>query len=505
MNGALGRRRYGLRSTLLTVKPTPSSRSASPRAPVLVEQQQASSLSRPSLPKSRPFASRRPSRATSGPSNDSGSNVAFDIPPAGADEGHPLALALHDQACRHGLDAAGGEPARDLAPEDGRDLVAVQAVEDPPGLLRVDQAHVDLPRLLERALDRRAGDLVEDHPPDRHLRLQHLDQVPGDGLALAILVRREQELLRVGQPLAQLADLALLVGVDDVQRLEVVLDVDAETRPGLLLELVRNLLRAGRQVANVADGGIDHEVVAEVRGDRPRLRRGLDDHQPFACFRCCHERMTLATVSDRLCAENASDTPKRRVTAILPPVSERERDQMSTAFYYFVGIVSWPVLRLLYRLRWRGRENVPPGGIVLASNHHSNFDPWPLGYPLWPKRRLRWMGKSELFNPIARPDPASRRRLSCPARDERPRGDRARDRARARGRHRRHVPGGHASQERPPQEVQTARAHGCREDRDRRGRPARAGRRQGNRPARAARSAARRLRRARGARRPRRA
>ena len=76
---------------------------------------------------------------------------------------------------------------------------------------------------------------------------------------------------------------------------------------------------------------------------------------------------------------------------------------MSNAFYYFVGIVSWPALRLLYRLRWRGRENVPPGGIVLASNHVSNFDPWPLGYPLWPKRRMRWMGKSELFNRILGP------------------------------------------------------------------------------------------------------
>ena len=320
MNGALGRRRYGLRSTLLTVKPTPSSRSASPFAPVSSSSEQVLVLESARRCRSRgPWPADGRRRRRSDAAKDSGSNVAFDIPPAGADEGHALALALHDQACRHGLDAAGGEPARDLAPEDGRDLVAVQAVEDPPGLLRVDQAHVDLPRLLERALDRRAGDLVEDHPPDRHLRLQHLDQVPGDGLALAILVRREQELLRVGQPLAQLADLALLVGVDDVQRLEVVLDVDAQTRPGLLLELVRNLLRAGRQVANVADRGIDHEVVAEVRGDRPRLRRGLDDHQPFACFRCCHERMTLATVPDRLCAENASDTPKRRVRRYCRP------------------------------------------------------------------------------------------------------------------------------------------------------------------------------------------
>jgi 1-acyl-sn-glycerol-3-phosphate acyltransferase len=76
---------------------------------------------------------------------------------------------------------------------------------------------------------------------------------------------------------------------------------------------------------------------------------------------------------------------------------------MSTPFYYFIGIASWPFLRLLYRLRWRGLENVPDGGIVLASNHISNFDPWPLGYPLWPKRRLRWMGKSELFNPVLGP------------------------------------------------------------------------------------------------------
>jgi 1-acyl-sn-glycerol-3-phosphate acyltransferase len=70
---------------------------------------------------------------------------------------------------------------------------------------------------------------------------------------------------------------------------------------------------------------------------------------------------------------------------------------MSTRFYYFVGIVSWPA-RLLYRLRATGSENVPPsGGFVLASNHISALDPWALGYPLWPRRRLRWMAKVELF------------------------------------------------------------------------------------------------------------
>jgi 1-acyl-sn-glycerol-3-phosphate acyltransferase len=67
-------------------------------------------------------------------------------------------------------------------------------------------------------------------------------------------------------------------------------------------------------------------------------------------------------------------------------------------FYLFVGAISLPVLHGLYRLHAEGVENVPAeGGLVLAANHTSNFDPWPLGLPLWPRRYLRFMAKSELF------------------------------------------------------------------------------------------------------------
>lgn len=69
-----------------------------------------------------------------------------------------------------------------------------------------------------------------------------------------------------------------------------------------------------------------------------------------------------------------------------------------SAFYLFVGVVSWPVLHLLYRERAAGLEHLPrEGGYVLAANHLSNFDPWPLGMPLFPRRYLRFMAKSELF------------------------------------------------------------------------------------------------------------
>jgi 1-acyl-sn-glycerol-3-phosphate acyltransferase len=66
--------------------------------------------------------------------------------------------------------------------------------------------------------------------------------------------------------------------------------------------------------------------------------------------------------------------------------------------YNIVAVFSWPVLRGLFRLRDSGRDNVPTkGGCVLACNHLSSFDPWPLGMPLWPNRWLRFMAKSELY------------------------------------------------------------------------------------------------------------
>ena len=63
-----------------------------------------------------------------------------------------------------------------------------------------------------------------------------------------------------------------------------------------------------------------------------------------------------------------------------------------------IGAISWPVVYGMYRLRAEGVENLPAaGGFVLAANHTSNLDPWPLGMPLWPRRYLRFMAKSELY------------------------------------------------------------------------------------------------------------
>ena len=84
-----------------------------------------------------------------------------------------------------------------------------------------------------------------------------------------------------------------------------------------------------------------------------------------------------------------------RKAAILPRVQEAPKPSW---LYFVIAALSWPVLKTVFRHRATGVENVPrAGGFVLAANHLSNFDPWPLGIPLFPQRFLRFMAKSELF------------------------------------------------------------------------------------------------------------
>ena len=174
-----------------------------------------------------------------------------DPPPGRGAERDALALALDDEADRDGLDAARGARAGEDAPEHLGDVEAHEAVEDAARLLGVDEVVVDVARLGQRVLDRLGGDLVEDHPADGHGRAEHLDEVPGDRLALAVLVGGEQQLVGGLERVLQGSDLG---GVGDhVDGLEVVLRVDAERAAHLGVDdVLRQLGRRVRQVPDVA-------------------------------------------------------------------------------------------------------------------------------------------------------------------------------------------------------------------------------------------------------------
>lgn len=61
--------------------------------------------------------------------------------------------------------------------------------------------------------------------------------------------------------------------------------------------------------------------------------------------------------------------------------------------------MSIPIVRGPYRLRTYGLEHIPAsGGYVIAANHTSNVDPWPLAVALAP-RQLHFMAKQELWKP----------------------------------------------------------------------------------------------------------
>jgi 1-acyl-sn-glycerol-3-phosphate acyltransferase len=68
-----------------------------------------------------------------------------------------------------------------------------------------------------------------------------------------------------------------------------------------------------------------------------------------------------------------------------------------TLAYNVIAAGTWPLLYGVFRLRSTGKEHIPEGGCVVACNHLSSFDPWPLGMPLWPQTGLRFMAKSELY------------------------------------------------------------------------------------------------------------
>ena len=147
------------------------------------------------------------------------------------------------------------------------ELVADEPVEEPPRLLGVDLVHVDRADVAERLLDGPLGDLVEHDAADPLVgQVEHLLEVPGDRLALAVGVGRQVDDVGLGGLALQLGDRVLLARHDLVGR-----RVAVHRRRG-------PSLRFG-QVADVPHARLDDVARAEELVDRLGLLGALDDHQ----------------------------------------------------------------------------------------------------------------------------------------------------------------------------------------------------------------------------------
>ena len=197
---------------------------------------------------------------------DAGVQLGHHVPVGGAAERHPVAFALHDDASGHRLDPARGQLGRDLLPQHWADFVAVQPVQDAAGFLGVHQVDVQVTGVFGGFQDGLFGDLVEHHPLDRDARFEGLQQMPRDGLTLAVTICGQIQLVDIFEQAFEFGDRALLLRADDVERLEVLVDVDPEAGPGLRLVLRGHVGRGARQVADVPPGGLDDVVRAQVAG-----------------------------------------------------------------------------------------------------------------------------------------------------------------------------------------------------------------------------------------------
>ena len=201
-------------------------------------------------------------------------------------EPHPLAFPVHNQTHGHALHASGGTGlTAELAPQQRRDVVTVEPVQNAAGFLGADQRLVDSPRALQRPANRVAGDFVEDHAMHRDLGLQNLLQMPGDGFPFPVFVGGQVEGLGLLEQFLQLFDLLAFVGGDHINGLEVLLDVHAQVRPRLFPVSLGQLAFVLGQIADVSDGGLDHVILAQELADGASLGRRFDNDQRLGVFR----------------------------------------------------------------------------------------------------------------------------------------------------------------------------------------------------------------------------
>jgi hypothetical protein len=184
-----------------------------------------------------------------------------------------LDLAIDDQPQADRLYAARRARPRQLAPQHRRKGEAHQVVERATGQVGVHQFHVDVARIAHRLGDRSLGDGVEHHPLhgralDGLLLLQHLEHVPGDGLAFAIRVGGEDDLV------------GALGGHGDVVQPLGRLHVHVPRHGEVLVRPDRSIL--GRQVADVTVGRQDRVVGSQILVDGLGLGRALDDDDVHA-------------------------------------------------------------------------------------------------------------------------------------------------------------------------------------------------------------------------------
>ena len=175
-----------------------------------------------------------------------------------------LILAIHDQTCCNALYTTGGQAALDLAPQERRELIAHDAVQNTARLLGVDQINVNIARVLDARANRLLGDLVKGHTSGiLVLELEQLLDVPRNRFSLAVRVSCEVHEIALADFAADFLNNFIFSLDRHIFRLEIVLDVNAHF--------------LFRQIAQMSHRRLDNIVRTEILPDGLCLGRRLHD------------------------------------------------------------------------------------------------------------------------------------------------------------------------------------------------------------------------------------
>ncbi len=163
------------------------------------------------------------------------------------------------------MDATGGKAIAEFLPNESREVIADETVQDTTRFLGTTQILIDATGVFDARLDGVSGDLVEGDAL-RMFQSTRLGDMPRDRFALAVGVGREVDFARLLGEAGEGGDDMFFSGRDFVVWLEVVLYVD-------------RLAIALRQIANVSHRGDDAVFFTEIFLDGFRLRRRLNDDE----------------------------------------------------------------------------------------------------------------------------------------------------------------------------------------------------------------------------------
>ena len=175
-----------------------------------------------------------------------------------------LVLAVHDQTGCNALHTACGQTALDLAPQERRQLIANDSIENAACLLCIYQIDINIARVLDTRADRLLGDLVKGHAAGIFvLELEQLLDMPRNRFSLAVRVSCEIDEIALADFAADFLDDFIFTLDRHIFRLEIVLDIDAHF--------------LFRQIAQMSHRSLDDIVRTEIFSDRLCLGRGLHD------------------------------------------------------------------------------------------------------------------------------------------------------------------------------------------------------------------------------------